>query len=372
MLDWAATSPRTGPLAGVRVLELGQLVAGPFAGTLLAYHGAEVLKIEAPAGDPIRTWRIVEDGTSLWWHSLSRHKRSLPLSLRDEAGRQAIFQLVKDADVLTENFRPGTLEKWGLGPDALWAENPRLVVARVSGFGQDGPYAARPGFAAVCEAMAGLRHLTGFPGGPPVRANLSLGDSLAGLFCAFGVMMALHERDRPGGTGRGRIVDIAITEAVMSMLEAVIPEADRGHVRGPSGTTITGIVPSGTYRARDGRWISIGANAEGLFRALCLAMARPDLAEAPALQSNVGRVAHADAIDEAISDWVGAHDAAVITRRLDEAGVPFGPVYDAEDILNDPHYAARGFIETVDAGDRSLRVNGFAPKFGPRPPSGHD
>ena len=367
MLSWSASAPAGDrPLAGVRVVELGQLLAGPFAGTLLAHHGAEVLKIEPPGGDPIRTWRVVEDGTSLWWHSLSRDKRSAPVDLRADDGRRLVLDLVREADVLTENFRPGTLEAWGLGPDALWAENPGLVIGRVSGFGQNGPYARRPGFAAVCESMAGLRHLTGFERGPPVRTNLSLGDSLAGVFCALGVMMALHERDRPGGTGRGRVVDTAITESVMSLLESVVPEADRGHVRGPSGTAVTGIVPSGTYRSRDGRWISIGANAEGLFQALCRAMNRPDLANEAALGSNQGRVEHQARIDGAIADWVGAHDAEHVTGRLEAEGVPFGPVYNANDILNDPHYAAREFIETIDADGRPLRVNRFAPYFGPK------
>lgn len=366
MLDWPESPVAEGPLAGVRVLELGQLVAGPFAGTLLAHHGAEVLKIEPPHGDPIRTWRVVEDGTSLWWRSLSRDKTTARADLRLAEGRDAVLALVGHADALTENFRPGTLEAWGLGPDALWAANPRLVIGRVSGFGQSGPYASRPGFAAVCEAMAGLRHVTGFPGGPPVRSNLSLGDSLAGVFCALGVMMALYERDRPGGTGRGRLVDTAITEAVMSMLEAVIPEADRGHVRGPSGTTITGVVPSGTYRTADDRWISIGANSEGLFQRLCRAIGRPDLADDPELQSNHGRVRRANEVDEAIAAWVGAHDVSAAADRLSEAGVPFGPVYDASDILNDPHYADRQFIETIDRDGPPLRVTRFAPRFGRR------
>ena len=373
MFDWRSRSaPDDRPLTGVRVLELGQVIAGPFAGSLLAGQGADVLKVEPPQGDPVRTWRVVEDGNSLWWHSLNRDKHITRADLKEESGQSLVVRLVRNADVLIENFRPGTLEKWSLGPDVLWHENPRLIIGRVSGFGQTGPYAHRPGFAAVCEAMAGLRHLTGFEGGPPVRTNLSLGDSLAGLFCAYGVMLALYERDRPGGTGRGRVVDTAITEAVMSMLESVVPEADRGHVRGPSGTTITGIVPSGTYRSSDGRWISIGANSEGLFRSLCRAMARPDLSDDPELKSNVGRVHQADRVNRAVAEWVAAHDASTVTDRLEAEGVPFGPVYTARDILNDPHYRARGVIETIDVNGRSLSVTRLAPVLGARAPVSND
>lgn len=358
------TPPHRGPLAGIRVIEMGQLVAGPMAGTWLAWLGAEVIKIEPPGGDPIRTWRGMEGGTSLWWRSLSRNKRCVALDLRAEAGRDLARRLIDTADVLIENFRPGTLERWGLDPEDLRRQRPALIVARVSGFGQDGPYARRPGYASVCEAMAGLRHVTGHPGAPPVRPNLSLGDSLAALHTAFGVMTALYHRD--GRSGGGQIIDTAITEAVMAMTEAMIPERDRlGLTRQPSGTTITGIVPSNAYPCQDGKWLVIGANGEALFRRLCAVIGRPDLAEAHG--SNVARVAHQAEIDAAIGHWTGQHTQREATLALLEAEVPFGPIYDAQDVLADPHYQQRGVFERVEVAGRPLALSPLGPKLSATP-----
>ena len=281
---------RRGPLDGIRVLEMGQLLAGPFTGTLLAYFGAEVVKVEPPGrGDPIRGWRLVKGDSSLWWHSVGRNKKCVTLDLRQEEGRRLARQLALEVDVLVENFRPGTMEKWGLGPDELAEVRPELIYVRVSGYGQDGPYASRPGYASVCEGVGGLRYLNGFPDRPPVRPNLSLGDSLSGLHAAFGVLLALLERQRGG---RGQVVDVAIYESVFNMLEAVVPEYDgAGAVRGPSGSTITGIVPTNTYLCKDGKHVIIGANGESIYRRLMHA-ARPlgpGRGPAPGLECRPGR-----------------------------------------------------------------------------------
>ena len=295
-------SGESGPLAGVRVLELGQLLAGPWAGALLAYFGAEVIKVEPPEGDPIRTWRgLDEGGTSYWWRSVARNKRCITLNLREPRGRELARRLALEHDVLIENFRPGTMERWGLGPDVLRREKPALIYARVSGYGQSGPYASRPGYAAVAEAIGGLRHLTGVPGDPPVRANLSLGDTLAGLHAALGVLVALHAR---GASGEGQTIDIALFEAVFSVLESVVPEhAATGVARGPSGATLEGIVPSNLYPCRGGRWVVIGANGESLFARLMRAIGRPELAADPSLASNPGRGRARSRIDAAIAAW---------------------------------------------------------------------
>jgi crotonobetainyl-CoA:carnitine CoA-transferase CaiB-like acyl-CoA transferase len=348
-------------LAGVRVVELGQLMAGPFAGTILAYHGAEVIKVEPPgAGDPIRDWRHVDGGTSLWWRSLARNKRCVTLDLRGDEGRAIARRLILRADVLLENFRPGTLESWGLVPARLLEENPRLVVVRVSGFGQTGPWAGRPGFAAVCEAAAGLRHLTGVPGEPPVRANLSLGDSVAGLHAALGTLLALRARERDG---RGQVVDVAITEAVLNLLESVIPEAARGVVRGPSGTTITGVVPSNLYPCAGGEAVVIGANGVSLFRRLMEAAGRSDLARDPRLESNTGRVERQAEIDEAIAAWTRTLPAAEVEARLVSAAVPCAAIATPADLLANPHYRARGLFERFDLAGEELVLPALAPRL---------
>ena len=316
------------PLDGIRVLEMGQLIAGPFAGCVLAYFGAEVIKVEAPGrGDPLRTWRVMRNGTSLWWRSMARNKHSITLDLRSGKGREVALRLADRADVLIENFRPGTMEKWGLGPDALRLRNPDLVYARVSGYGQTGPYSSRPGFASVCEGIGGFRYVNGFPGEVPVRPNLSLGDTLAGLQAVIGVLLALVKRGRGAGGrsegagtsprsgergagGRGELVDVAIYEAVFNLMEAVVPEYDgAGVVREPSGSTLTGIVPTNNYRCRDGRHVIIGGNHDAIFRRLMGVIGREDLGEDPRLRDNRGRVAHQEEVDGVIAGWTAQHDS---------------------------------------------------------------
>ena len=355
-------------LSGIKVVEVGQLMAGPFAGTLLGYYGADVIKIEPPgSGDAVRGWRAVEDGTSLWWYSLGRNKRSVTVDLKSDEGRDIVRRLAARADVLIENFRPGTMEKWGLGPDDLEPLNPGLVYARVSGYGQDGPYASKPGYASVCEGVGGLRYVNGFPGQPPVRQNLSLGDSLAGLHCAFGILLALLHRERASQRA-GQIVDVSIFEAVFNMMEAVVPEYDRlGMVRGPSGTTITGVVPTNTYPCRDGRYIIIGGNGDSIFKRLMLAAGRADMAEDPALANNAGRLEHQERVDGAIADWTSTLTAAEILATLEEARVPAGLIYNVEDMVSDPHYVARGLFEEVPAGGKPLRIPAIIPKLSETP-----
>jgi crotonobetainyl-CoA:carnitine CoA-transferase CaiB-like acyl-CoA transferase len=356
--------PPPRPLDGVRVVEMGQLMAGPFAGTLLAYYGAEVIKVEPPGtGDAIRGWRHVEDGTSLWWRSLGRNKKCVTLDLRQEKGRALARRLVARADVLIENFRPGTLEAWGLDPQSLQAENPRLVLARVSGYGQTGPNAGKPGFASVCEAFGGLRYVTGHPGEPPVRANLSLGDSLAGLHAAFGVLLALRARDQTP-FAQGQTIDLGIFEAVYNLMEAVVPEYDRaGVVREPAGTTITGVVPTNLYRTADGQRIVLGANGDSMWKRLMHAAGRPEMAEDPRLATNAGRVAHQQEVEDALAAWIGGLPAAEALARLEAARVPAGPIYSAADMLADPHYQARGLFEEVEVGGRPLKLPALVPKL---------
>ena len=349
------------PLDGIRVLEMGQLLAGPFAGALLGYFGAEVIKVEPPGGgDPLRRWRILdEDGTSLWWRSLGRNKKCVTLDLRKPEGRRLARRLVAISDVVIENFRPGTMDGWGLGAEALRAEHPRLIYTSISGYGQTGPYSQRPGFASVCEAVGGLRYVTGFPDGPPVRSNLSLGDSLTGLHAALGILLALLERQR---SGTGQQVDAAIYESVFNMLEAVVPEYDRaGVVRRPSGSTITGIVPTNSYPCADGRYVVIGANGDSLFRRLMVCAEREDLGEDPRLADNAGRVEHQEEIDAAIAEWTAGRSSVEVLAALEAARVPAGPIYSVEDMIEDPHYRARGLFEEVEVGDKPLKVPALRP-----------
>lgn len=355
-------------LSGIKVLELGQLMAGPFAGTLLAYFGADVIKIEPPGkGDAVRGWRAVEGDTSLWWYSLGRNKRSVTVNLKSEEGREIIRRLAAEVDVLIENFRPGTLEKWGLGPEDLKASNPGLIFARISGYGQDGPYASRPGYASVCEGVGGLRYVNGFPNQPPVRQNLSLGDSLTGLHAAFGILLSLFHRDRQP-VKSGQIVDVGIFEAVFNMMEAVVPEYDRlGMVRGPSGTTITGVVPTNTYPCRDDKYVIIGGNGDSIFRRLMTAAGRQDMADDPGLQDNAGRLEHQEVVDGAIADWTRTMDSSEVLTVLEEAGVPAGLIYSVVDMVNDPHFQARGLFEEVDAGGRPLKLPAIIPKLSKTP-----
>ena len=356
------------PLAGIRVLEMGQLIAGPFAGCMLAYFGAEVVKIEAPGtGDPLRNWRVLKDGTSLWWRAMGRNKKCVTLNLREPRGREIARTLALRSDVLIENFRPGTMEKWGLGPEDLRADAPELVYARVSGYGQTGPFATKPGFASVCEGFGGFRYINGFPGEPPVRPNLSLGDTLAALHAVIGVLLALVARRRIDASavgGAGQVVDVAIYESVYNVLEAIVPEYDgAGVVREPSGSTLTGIVPTNTYPCADGRHVIIGGNADSIFKRLMHAAGRDDLAGDPRLCDNAGRVDHQHEVDDAITQWTRSLDTDRVLDVLDRAGVPAGPIYSVADMVDDPQYNARGLFETVDVAGEPLRIPALTPKL---------
>ena len=357
------------PLDGIRVLEVGQLLAGPFAGSLLAYYGAEVIKVEPPgSGDPLRQWRLLdEQGTSYWWRSLGRNKKCVTADLRSEKGRELVRRLAGECEVLIENFRPGVMEKWGLGPADLWPDNPGLVYARISGYGQDGPYAAKPGFASVCEGVGGLRYVNGKPGEAPMRPNLSLGDTIAGLHTALGIVMScLHQARRPGT--RGQVIDTALYEASFNLLEGVVPEYDgAGAVRGPSGSTLTGIVPTNTYKCADDKFIIIGANGDSIFKRLCDAMGRPDMGADERLAHNAGRVEHEAEIDAAIETWTGALPSAKVLAILERARVPSGPIYNVADMFADPHFNARGLFEEVDVNGSPLKIPAMVPKLSETP-----
>jgi len=359
-----AINKTAGPLAGVKVLELGQLIAGPFATAFLAWFGAEVIKVEPPGtGDPLRTWRVVHNGTSLWWHLMARNKKCVTLNLRVPEGQKIARDLAKKVDVVIENFRPGTLEKWGLGYEELKKENPGLILTRISGYGQTGPYAQRPGFAAVAEAFGGLRYVTGEPERPPVRPNLSLGDSVAGLHAALGILMALYHRDAKGGSGQ--VIDVALYEAVLNLMEGTIPEYDKAGVkREREGMRLTGIVPSGTYPCADGAYVVIGANGESIFRRFMMAIRREDLAWDERLASNEGRSKHIDEIDEAITAWTMRRKSEEALKILSEADVPSGPIYSAAEMLTDPHYRARGVFEDADlGGGDKVKLPRMAPRL---------
>jgi formyl-CoA transferase len=353
-----------GPLAGVRVLELGQAIAGPFAAAFLAWFGAEVIKAEPPEnGDPLRNWRVVYEGTSLWWYSMARNKKCVTLNLRVQEGQRIARELTKRVDVVLENFRPGTLEKWGLGYEELKKENSRIILARISGYGQSGRNAQKPGFAAVAEAFGGLRYVTGEPDRPPVRPNLSLGDSVAGLHAALGISMALYHRDARGGSGQ--VIDVALYESVLNLMEATIPEFDLAGVkREREGMRLTGIVPSGTYLCADGAYIVIGANGDSIFRRLMTAMGREDLANDARLAQNDGRSRHVDEIEVAISAWTKRHDSREAIRLLEKADVPSGPIYSAAEMVEDAHYRERGVYEEVKLpGGQSVKLPTVAPKL---------
>ncbi len=356
------------PLDGIRVLELGQLIAGPLAGAYLGYFGAEVIKIEQPrGGDPIRGWRVVEDGTSLWWRGLGRNKRSVTIDLRTDEGRGLVRELASHCDVVIENFRPGRMEAWGLGPDDLRASNPGLVYTRVSGFGQDGPLADRRGFASVCEAFGGLRYVTGHPGETPVRSNLSLGDSLAAFQAVIGTLLALLRRERDADT-RGQVVDVAIVEAVLGVMEGAVSEVDRCDVvRQPSGTTITGVVPTDAYPCSDDRRVVIGANGDSIFRRLMETAGRDDMAQDERYETNAKRVDHRGAIDEAIAAWTSTLPAEDVVERLAAVGVPAAPIHDARDLLANEHLRARGQFEQVEVGGRPLKLPALGPKLADTP-----
>ncbi len=374
-----------GPLAGLRVLELGQLIAGPFAAKTLADFGADVIKIEAPAdpsgkagagGDPLRRWRLLKDGTSVWWQVQSRNKRSVALDLRQREAQDIVRTLALQADVLIENFRPGAMEGWGLGPDGLQAANPALIMLRISGYGQTGPYRDRPGFGVVAEAMGGLRHLTGEPGRVPVRVGISIGDTLAALHGVIGILMALQHRHATVSTehpkGLGQVVDVALYEAVFNCMESLLPEYSVfGAVRGPSGSALPGIAPTNAYQCADGSWAIIAGNGDSIFKRLMHAIGRDDLGADPALADNTGRVARVDEIDAAIGAWAATLPATSVLHRLEQAQVPAGRIYSIADIAADPHYAARGMLSSVPLDDGTqVAVPGFVPKLS-RTPGGH-
>ncbi len=357
-----------GPLAGLRVLEMGQLLAGPFTGAILGYFGAEVIKVEPPGGDPIRGWRVLDDaGTSFWWRSLGRNKKCITLDLREERGREIARELAVRADVLIENFSPGVMERWGMGPDALRALNPRLVFVRISGYGQDGPYAGRPGFASVCEGMSGFRYVNGHPGEAPVRPNLSIGDTISALHAALGVMMALRARDATAG-GTGQVIDVALYESMFNLMEAVVPEfSGAGVVREPAGTTVTGIVPTNTYRCADGRFVVIGGNGDSIFRRLMEGIGRADMANDPDLSGNAGRVRREREIDAVIAGWCAARDCPEVLRVMEEHRVPAGPIYSVRDMFADPHFRARGLFEQVEINGRPLEIPALMPRLAGTP-----
>ena len=356
------------PLSGLRVLELGQLIAGPFASKILAEFGADVIKIEPPkTGDPLRTWRLLHEGTSVWWAAHARNKRSVTLDLRQPEGQEVIRKLAADVDILIENFRPGAMEKWGLGFKDLHAINPKLIMLRVSGYGQSGPYRDRPGFGVIGEAMGGLRYLSGEPGRPPVRVGVSIGDTLSGLHGVIGVMMALRHREQQGGVGQE--VDVALYESVFNMMESLLPEYSKfGVVRQPSGASMPGIVPTNAYLCRDGRYALIAGNGDSIYKRLMEAIGREDLATDSTLANNVGRAANAERIDAAISTYTEQYPLDVVLEAMNKAGVPAGKSYDAADIAHDPHYQARDMILDATLPDGSVvQVPGIVPKLSQTP-----
>ncbi len=355
-------------LQGLKVVEMGQLIAGPFAGKTLGDFGADVVKIEAPgAGDPLRNWRLIKNGTSVWWQVQSRNKRSLALDLRNPDAQDIVRRLAAEADVLIETFRPGTLEGWGMSYEELSRDNPGLIMLRISGYGQTGPYRDLPGFGAIGEAMGGLRHLTGEPGRVPVRCGVSIGDTLAALHGTIGVLTALYHRKVNGG--RGQVIDVALHEAVFNVMESLVPEYSAfGVVREPAGSALPGIAPSNAYRCGDGAYVLIGGNGDGILKRLMRAIGRPELADDPGLARNDGRVARVAEIDSAIGGWTSQRPIAEALAALDAAAVPAGRIYTVADIAADPQYQAREMIVTThDADGRTLKVPGIVPKLGDTP-----
>ena len=373
------TNPR--PLDGIRLIEVGQLLAGPFAGTMLAYFGAEVIKVEPPgSGDPIRNWRLLdESGTGYWWRSLGRNKKSVTVNLREAQGRKILGQLIDTADVLIENFKPGTMEKWGLGPEDVKTANPDLIYTRISGYGQTGPYSKKPGYASVTEAFSGFRYINGFPGEVPVRPNLSLGDSVAGIHAVIGILLALmakkntkanHDKEQDAG----QVVDVALYESMFNLMEGIVPEYDGGGaIREPAGSTLTGIVPTNTYLCADGKHVVIGGNGDSIYVRLMKAIGRGDLAEDPALEKNPGRVIQQQTIDDAIAAWTSVNTSATVITCLEQVDVPVGPIFSIEDAFNDPHYQAREMFEEVQIkgqdgmADSMLKIPAILPKLSATP-----
>ena len=352
-----------GALAGLRVVEMGQLIAGPFAGKTLGDFGADVIKIEAPGtGDPLRNWRLIQDGTSVWWQVQSRNKRSIALDLRDPEGQAIARDLIAKADVLIENFRPGTMEGWGMSYEALSKSNPGLVMLRISGYGQTGPYRDLPGFGAIGEAMGGLRHLTGEPGQVPVRCGISIGDTLAALHGTIGVLTALYHRKVNGG--QGQVIDVALTEAVFNVMESLVPEYSAfGAVREPAGSSLPGIAPSNAYRCSDGV-VLVAGNGDSIFKRLMQTIGRDDLGNDLALADNAGRVARVEELDRAIGTWTATRSVDDVLSQLGGARVPAGRVYTAKDIVEDPHYRAREMIlKQQTRNGHEVDVPGVVPKL---------
>lgn len=357
------------PLEGIKILELGNLVAAPFAGKILAEFGAELIKVEEPtSGDPLRNWRVMYGNTSVWWLVQARNKKSITVDLRQKEGQALVKKLVAKVDVVLENFKPGTLEKWNLGYEDLKKVNKHIIFTRISGYGQTGPYRDKPGFGSVAEAIGGLRYLTGYPHLPPVRVGIAIGDMIAGLYATIGTLMALRARDKSEDK-IGQEVDVALNEAVFSLLEGMVPEYDlTGQVRKRTGSTLPGIAPSNTYLCKDGKYLVIGGNGDSIFKRLMQAIGREDLANHPDFESNQGRVAHAEYIDEQIEAWTKQHTIVEAQKILDEAAVPVAPIYTIKDIMEDNHYQERGMIQTICLSDgKEIRVPGIVPKLSETP-----
>ncbi|MFC5588814.1 CaiB/BaiF CoA transferase family protein [Sporosarcina soli] len=357
------------PLEGIRVLELGNIVAAPFAGKILSEFGAEVIKVEEPKnGDPLRNWRIMHKDTSVWWYVQARNKKSITLNLRDAEGQEIVKTLIEKVDVVLENFKPGTLEKWGLGFEEMQKINPSIILTRISGYGQTGPYKEKPGFGSVAEAIGGLRYLTGYPDLPPVRVGISLGDMVAGLYAVIGTLMSLRARD-VDPEKKGQVVDVALYESVFSLLEGILPEYDlAGHVRERTGSTLPGIAPSNTYECADGKHVVIGGNGDKIFQRLMMAIGREDIALNPKYGSNQGRADDVTFIDATIEEWTKQHPLKEVQRILDEVSVPVGPIYSIKEIVEDEHYNAREMLREVDLPDGSkVLVPGIVPKLSGTP-----
>jgi crotonobetainyl-CoA:carnitine CoA-transferase CaiB-like acyl-CoA transferase len=356
------------PLDGVKVLEMGSLIAGPFAGRLMADFGAEVIKVEPPVkGDPLRRWRMMHEDTSLWWYVQSRNKKSITVDLHTPEGQSMIRKIVEHIDIVIENFKPGTLENWGLGYEDLKKINPKIIMVRVSGYGQDGPYRDKPGFGSVGEAMGGIRYLTGYPDRPPTRVGVSLGDSVSALYAVIGAVMALYHRDHKGG--EGQCIDVALYETIFSLMESAVPEYDQfKFIRERTGSTLPGIAPTNIYLCKDNKYVVIGGNADAIFKRLMQAIGREDMKDDPRYASNDGRVTHMEYIDNAIEEWTNQHMSDVVLKTMDDYEVPAGAIYNIEDMVRDPHYQAREMIREIDVeGLGKLKVPGIVPKFSATP-----
>jgi len=357
-----------GPLEGIKVLELGQLIAGPFCTRIMGEFGAQVIKIESPrGGDPLRKWRKLYQDKSLWWLLQARNKKSVTVDLKNPRGQEIVRKLAEEADIVVENFRPGSMEKWGLGYEELSKVNPGLIMVRLSGYGQTGPYRDRPGFGSIGEAMGGLRYVTGYPDRAPVRVGISLGDAIASLYGVIGALMALRQRDVNGGIGQ--IVDVALYEAVFSFMESMVPEYDMfKFVRERTGSTLPGIAPSNSYLTNDGKFVVIGANGDSIFKRMMQAIGRSDLADDPELVHNDGRAERSDELDEIIGNWCSQHDLKHVLETLENADVPSGKIFDVVDIVNDIHYKARDMIQEQKlSGGETLLVPGIVPKLSKNP-----